>query len=82
MINTGGNYVSSTSTFGASGTRSTMVRSNTVITIMLGTLNSGAIRSNNLDTLLWTPSSVATDLAGNNCDVSVVTELGVGDPDF
>jgi hypothetical protein len=82
VINTGGNYVSSTSTFGASGTRSTMVQSNTVIIITLGTLNSGTTRSNNLDTLMWTPSAVATDLAGNNCDVSVVNELGALDPDF
>jgi hypothetical protein len=82
QINTQGNYVLATATFGASGTRSTMLQSNAVITITLGTLNSGTTRSNNLDTQLWTPSSAATDLAGNNCDVSVVTELGVLDPDF
>jgi hypothetical protein len=81
-INTQGNYVTATATFGASGTRSTMVQSNAVITITLGTLNSGTTRSNNNDAQLWTPSSAATDLAGNNCDVSVVTELGILDPDF
>jgi hypothetical protein len=82
VINTQGNYVTSTATFGASVTRSTMVQNNGVITITLGTLNSGTTRTNNNDTQLWTPSSAATDLAGNNCDVSVVTELGILDPDF
>jgi hypothetical protein len=81
-IQTRGNYVSDDVTFGASGTPSTMVQIGSVVTITLGTASSTSVLTNGTDTQLWTPSSVATDLAGNNCDVSVVTELGVADPDF
>jgi hypothetical protein len=82
QIETQGNYVSANVTFGASGTPSTMVQTGNVITITLGTASSTSVLTNGADTQLWTPSSVATDLAGNNCDVSIVTELGVLDPDF
>ncbi|HVM11171.1 MAG TPA: hypothetical protein VM638_01665 [Actinomycetota bacterium] len=83
QIDTQGNYVTANVTFGASGTPSTMVQSGSVIKITLGTVSDPiAIATNGNDTQLWTPASAATDLAGNNCDVAVVTELGILDPDF
>lgn len=82
-IETKGNYVTSTVTFGASGTPSTMVQSGSVITITLGTVSNAAeIRTNGDDTQLWTPSSTATDLAGNACSILGIDELGILDPDF
>lgn len=83
QIETQGNYVDATVTFGASGTASTMEQSGGVITITLGTPSSTAdLNDNGNDTQLWTPAAGATDLAGNACSISVVTELGVNDPDF
>lgn len=83
QINTQGDYISASITFGASGTPSTMVQSGSTITITLGTVSDASkLRTHGLDTQLWTPSSAATDLAGNNCDVSLVTEVGDLDPDF
>lgn len=83
QINTQGDYISASITFGASGTPSTMVQSGSTITITLGTVSDASkLKTHGVDAQLWTPSSAATDLAGNNCDVSVVTELGLSDPDF
>lgn len=83
QIDTNGNFVDSSITFGATGTPSTMEQTGSVITITLGTVSAAAeVNTNGNDTQLWTPSSTATDLAGNNCDISVVTELGILDPDF
>jgi predicted ribosomally synthesized peptide with SipW-like signal peptide len=82
-INTRGDFVGADLTFGASGTSSTMLQAGATITITLGTVsNASKIKTNANDTQLWTPSSSATDLAGNPCDISVVTELGVLDRDF
>jgi hypothetical protein len=83
QINTQGDYISGSITFGATGTHSTMVQSGSTIAITLGTVSDASkLRTHGLDTQLWTPSSGATDLAGNNCDISLVTELGDLDPDF
>lgn len=82
-INTQGDYVGANVTFGASGTPSTMAQNGATITITLGTVSDASkIKTHSLDTQLWTPSSAATDRAGNPCSVSLVTKLGVDDSDF
>ncbi len=69
--------------FGASGTRSTIIQSGMIITVTLGTRNSGAVLTSlSLTPMVWTPSSQATDRAGNPCSTAPVTESGLGDPVF
>jgi len=81
-LETNGDYVTADSVFGASGTPSSMVQSNGVITITLGTLNSGTVRTNGNDTILWLPVFSVTDLAGNALSPVNITEVGANDPDF
>jgi hypothetical protein len=81
-MQTQGNYVTANATFGASGTPSTMVMSGVTITITLGTL-AGTVRTdNNINTWTWSPSTAATDLAGDPCEASTATESGTQDQDF
>ncbi len=77
-------YVTSTTVvFGASGTPSTMVRSGSTITITLGTLTSGSVKTNGTaKAMTWTPSASATDAAGNACSTTPATESGTNDVDF
>ncbi len=83
QINTQGDYVKASITYGASGTPSTMVQTGSSITITLRTVSDATqLKTNGLDTQLWTPASAATDLAGNNCDITLVNELGDLDADF
>jgi hypothetical protein len=82
-VTLGGDYVTATATFGASGTRSTMVQSGSLITITLGTLNSGTVQTvASNTTMAWTPSSTATDRAGNACQTTVTAEPGTADREF
>lgn len=76
------NYVSTNTTFGASGTPSTMVQSGTSITVTLGT-QAGTTRGVNAGSVAsWTPASGATDAAGNGCSTAAVTESGANDRNF
>jgi signal peptidase I len=74
---------SSGATFGA-----TMVQSGSKVTVTLGSLTAGAVRSTPppAGTMEWGPSNVATDLAGNQCNASTVFELiletGILDVEF
>ncbi|HVL54600.1 MAG TPA: hypothetical protein VM344_10125 [Vitreimonas sp.] len=78
----GGGYVSATRDFGATGTASTMVQSGNAITITLGTA-SGTVGTDLLpDEMVWTPSSTATDSAGNACRTSLTLESGLLDLEF
>ena len=75
-------YVSQTTTFGASGTTSTMVLNGSAITVTLGTPSATAGTAASTGTLTWTPSATVTDPAGNAMSTTAVTETGSADKDF
>ncbi len=75
-------YVSRTTTFGASGTASTMVQNGAAIVVTLGTPSATAETAAATGTLTWTPSSTVTDAAGNATSTSAVHESGTSDKDF
>jgi hypothetical protein len=75
-------YTSSNRTFGATGTPSTMVMSGNSITITLGTQSGSASTAGGNGNMSWTPSSTATDRAGNACSTSSRTETGAADKEF
>ncbi len=82
-VDTKADIVSAATVFGASGTRSTIVQSGATITVTLGTRNSGAVSTSaSLMPIVWTPSSQATDRAGNPCSTATGTESGLGDTPF
>ncbi|MEO8425369.1 MAG: hypothetical protein ABI595_15845, partial [Actinomycetota bacterium] len=71
-------YTSANVTF----TSSTMSMSGSTITIVLGTA-SGATRTvGNTSNMDWTPSTAATDLAGNACTAATATESGAAKKQF
>jgi chitinase len=73
-----GNHVTANSVFAA-----TMVQSGASITVTLGSLTSGTVRTDSGNvTLSWPPSATATDLAGNACATTAATESGTADKDF
>jgi hypothetical protein len=73
---------STTITYGASGTASTMTMSGNTITIVLGTASAAATTAGGTGTLRWTPSSTPTDRAGNSLSTAQTTESGTADGDF
>ncbi|MFZ1996380.1 MAG: hypothetical protein WAU75_19870, partial [Solirubrobacteraceae bacterium] len=75
-------YVSKTTTFGASGTPATMALSGTAITLTLGTPSATAGTAASTGTMIWTPSSTVTDPAGNAMSTTAVSESGTADKDF
>ena len=75
-------YVSANRTFGATGTRSTMVRSGNSITITLGTQSGAGTTAAGNGTMTWTPSASATDRAGNPTSTTAVPEPGAADKEF
>jgi hypothetical protein len=78
-VDTNADPVSSTAVF----SNSTMVLSGSTITITLGTLTSGAVRTDNkTPAMVWTPSASLTDLAGNPMSTAPVTESGALDIGF
>ena len=81
-VDLGDNYVTTNTTFGASGTASTMVQSGTTITITLGTQAGTTQKVNANATAVWTPSAAATDRAGNASTTTNVTEGGPADRNF
>jgi hypothetical protein len=62
----------------------TMVQSGSAITITMGTIRSGTVDTGQTKTgaMVWTPSTTATDLAGNACAATAATESGAADVDF
>jgi hypothetical protein len=64
-------------------TTSSMVlsASGTIVTVDLGGTPGGTKAASNT-TLTWTPSTAATDIAGNACSATAVTESGGLDTDF
>jgi hypothetical protein len=79
-----GDYTSGAgAVFGSTGTPCTMVMSGNTITVTLGTLSTGTVKTNNkADNMVWTPSATATDLAGNGASTATVTETGASDEEF
>jgi len=75
-------YVTKTTTFGASGTQATMALSGSAITVTLGTSSATAGTAAGTGTLTWTPSSAVTDAAGNASSTAAVAESGAADKDF
>jgi hypothetical protein len=66
---------------GATFSSSTMVMSGSTITITLGT-QAGTTRSTAGGSMVWTPSTTPTDLAGNAGLATPATETGLLDTDF
>jgi hypothetical protein len=64
----------------------TMLRTGTgnQVVVTLGTLISGTPRTGVVTAanMTWTPSTAATDLAGNPCTATAVVESGALDRDF
>ncbi len=75
-------YVTKTTTFGASGTAASMVMSGGAITVTLGTPSATAGTAAATGTLVWTPSTTVTDAAGNAVSANTVNESGASDKDF
>lgn len=75
-------YTSSSITFGATGTASSMVMSGSTITITLGTASGTGSTAAATGTMAWTPSASATDAAGNAVSTTAVTESGAADREF
>jgi hypothetical protein len=73
-----GNYV----TYGATGTPTTMTRSGSTITIVLGTPTGTPSTSTALAAMTWTPSTTATDIAGNADTATVATQSGTAHNNF
>jgi hypothetical protein len=75
-------YVNAATTFGASGTASTMVQSASAITLTLGTASSGPTTASTNGTMTWTPSASAYDRAGNAETTTARSEATPADRDF
>ncbi|SOC50454.1 hypothetical protein SAMN05660748_3202 [Blastococcus aggregatus] len=85
----GGNYVTATTTFGASGaaTRSRLswaATPGTAFTVVLGPpdVAGNVVTSSTAGTVTWTPSTTVFDRAGNRSPATAVTESGTADRDF
>lgn len=76
-------YVAANTTFGATGTKSTMVISGNALTITLGTPSTiGSDSSFQPASMIWSPSASAFDRAGNAQSTATRTETGTSDRDF
>lgn len=82
-VDTNGDPVSSTTKFGVTGTPSTMVQSGTRITITLGTASGTGVRTDTKTVpMVWSPSNLITDLAGNAMSTATASESGALDVNF
>lgn len=82
----GGDYVSSSMTFGASGSRSRLswATAGTGFTVVLGSASSASSASTSTTgaTTTWTPTTTVFDRAGNRSPATAVAEIGTADRDF
>jgi hypothetical protein len=77
-VSLGRNYVKASVNF----TASSMVRSGSTITVMLG-IPDGSVRTvKQKGTMSWIPNASATDAAGNPCSTATVSESGTSDNEF
>ncbi|HEX7464707.1 MAG TPA: hypothetical protein VF382_07435 [Actinomycetota bacterium] len=80
-VNLGGNQYVKKGT--AVFSDSTMVQSGSSIVITLGVPSGGELQTvGTATTMVWTPSALATDPAGNPCSTADVTESGGADVEF
>jgi chitinase len=78
FVTLNGNFVTSSATLNG-----TMVQNGASITITLGSLTGGAVRTENTAAALsWPSSTTATDPAGTACTGNTVSESGAADTDF
>ena len=79
LVQLQGNWVTGTVWFNA-----TMLQTGNQVSVTLGSTISGTPRTGVATTtaMSWTPSTAATDLAGNPCTATVVPESGAPDVDF
>ncbi len=68
--------------FGATGTPTRMTASGAAISLVLGTPSGAVLTANAAAAMTWTPSTGATDRAGNFTSVTTRTESGASDKDF
>jgi hypothetical protein len=59
-----------------------MTVSGSSFTIVLGTPSAASTLAVVTSNTKWTPSTAATDLAGNACQNTAVNEAGTPDPEF
>jgi hypothetical protein len=71
-------YTSTSITF----TNSTMTRTGSAITAVLGTPSGAGTTAVVTSNTRWSPSTTATDLAGNTCQNTAVNEPGAADAEF
>ncbi len=71
-------YTTTTITF----SNSTMTMSGNAFTIVLGTPSAPSTLAVVTSNTKWTPSTAATDIAGNACQNTAVNEAGAADPEF
>jgi hypothetical protein len=78
VVTLNGNYIQNSATFNA-----TMVQSGASITITLGALTGGTVRTETTAAALsWPSSTTPTDIAGNACTGNTAAEGGASDLDF
>lgn len=77
-------YVSASVPFGVSSAPSTMALSGATVTVTLGAANpsSRTVGGSGAGTMIWSPSSTATDRAGNTCSTATRSESGQRDREF
>jgi hypothetical protein len=73
----GADFVSATASWNA-----TLAQSGTAVTLTIGSLRGGTIRTAGAGTITWRASTAATDLAGNAVTGLLVSEQGNADVDF
>lgn len=82
----GGDYVSTSMTFGTSGTpsRLTWAAAGTSFSVVLGRASSPSAASTSTTgaTTTWTPNTTVFDRAGNRSPATAVVEPGIADRDF
>jgi predicted ribosomally synthesized peptide with SipW-like signal peptide len=76
------NYVTGNRTFGLTGTASTMVMSGATVTVTLGNPSGATKNVNGAATMVWSPSTAATDRAGSACSAATASESGASDVEF
>lgn len=77
-------YVSASVTFGSSSIPSTMSLSGSTVTVTFGPASSASrtTAGSSGATMIWTPSALVTDRAGNPCSTSTRSEGGARDREF
>jgi hypothetical protein len=81
-VDLGNDYVTANADFGVTGTASSMAISGNAITVTLGTASAGPRTATSNGAMVWAPSALATDRAGNAESTTTRTETGTADKEF